>query len=258
MEFARMARMIDRLMRKSGSDWPKTAAVPDGKRIYAIGDIHGRADMLDELLYDIEKEAGSLDAAQLVFLGDYVDRGDDSRGVIERLIRIAAEHEDAVFLKGNHEELMLDFLEEPEDLGHWLDWGGEETLESYGIHTVGQPKEALAEQWFALAPKTHFDFLKSLKLHHVEGDFLFVHAGLRPGAPLEEQTDADMLWIRKRFHNASPEERPDFVVVHGHTPTAKPVDAGWRIGVDTGAVYGGMLTAVVLEGTERRFLSVAD
>ncbi|MFC2950601.1 metallophosphoesterase family protein [Marinicaulis aureus] len=253
-----MARMIDRLLRKSGSNWPETAAVPDGKRIYAIGDIHGRADMLDELLYDIEKDAGSLDAAQLIFLGDYVDRGDDSRGVIERLIKLQTEHEDAVFLKGNHEELLLDFLEEPEDLGHWLDWGGEETLESYGISTVGQPKPTLAEQWFALAPKSHFEFLNALKIRHVEGDFLFVHAGLRPGAPLEDQTDADMLWIRKRFHNASADERPDYVVVHGHTPTNKPVDAGWRIGVDTGAVYGGLLTAVVLEGTTRRFLSVAD
>ncbi len=253
-----MARMIDRLLRKSGSNWPETAAVPDGKRIYAIGDVHGRADMLDELLYDIEKDAGSLDAAQLIFLGDYVDRGDDSRGVIERLIKIQSEHEDAVFLKGNHEELLLDFLEEPEDLGHWLDWGGEETLESYGISTVGQPKPTLAEQWFALAPKSHFDFLTSLKIRHIEGDFLFVHAGLRPGASLDDQTDADMLWIRKRFHNASADERPDYVVVHGHTPTNKPVDAGWRIGVDTGAVYGGLLTAVVLEGTTRRFLSVAD
>lgn len=253
-----MARMIDRLLRKSGSNWPETAAVPDGKRIYAIGDVHGRADMLDELLYDIEKDAGSLDAAQLIFLGDYVDRGDDSRGVIERLIKLQSEHDDAVFLKGNHEELLLDFLEEPEDLGHWLDWGGEETLESYGISTVGQPKPTLAEQWFALAPKSHFEFLNSLKIHHIEGDFLFVHAGLRPGAPLDDQTEADMLWIRKRFHNASADERPDYVVVHGHTPTNKPVDAGWRIGVDTGAVYGGLLTAVVLEGKTRRFLSVAD
>ncbi len=244
--------------RKSGRDLHKSAAVPDGKRVYAIGDIHGRLDMLDELLEQIAEDCGGLENAQLIFLGDYVDRGPDSRGVIERLVELMRKYKDAVFLKGNHEAIMLDFLDEPEDLPQWLDWGGEETLESYGIDPVGVSKIDLAEAIHAAMPKAHLDFLHALALTHIEGDYLFVHAGVRPGASLEDQTETDLLWIRKRFHNASPAERPDYVVVYGHTPVNKPDDAGWRIGVDTGACYGGMLTAVVLEGATRRFLSVKD
>ncbi len=250
--------MMDRLFKKSGQALHQNAAVPEGKRIYAVGDIHGRNDMLEELMRRISDDLAGAPGGQLIFLGDYVDRGGDSRGVIDRLLDLQKTWPDTVFLKGNHEEIMLEFLAEPEDLPHWLDWGGEETLESYGVDPIGGVKADLAQQWFAAAPKSHLNFLKSLKLTHIEGDYLFVHAGVRPGAPLEDQTAADLLWIRKRFHNATPEERPDYVVVHGHTPVSKPEDAGWRIGVDTGACYGGMLTAVVLEGTTRRFLSVRD
>ncbi|MEO1135504.1 MAG: metallophosphoesterase family protein [Pseudomonadota bacterium] len=248
--------MIRRLLNRSRSELEKTATVPEGAKVYAIGDIHGRADMLDALLSAIEDDAGAFDETTLVFLGDYVDRGPDSKGVLERLTRLQKSHDNAFFLKGNHEEIMLDFLAEPEDLPHWLDWGGEETLESYGVDPVGQSATALAEAMNAALPTAHRNFLKTLALTHTEGDYLFVHAGLRPGAPLEDQSETDLLWIRKRFHNAPPDDRPDFVVVHGHTPTDKPVDAGWRIGVDTGACYGGLLTAVVLEGTTRRFISV--
>ncbi|GJL91879.1 metallophosphoesterase family protein [Hyphococcus sp.] len=244
--------------RKSGPELHKNAAVPDGKRVYAIGDIHGRLDMLNDLLERIEEDCGDLGNAQLIFLGDYVDRGQDSRGVIDRLIELKRIHKDTVFLKGNHEAIMIDFLMEPEDLPQWLDWGGEETLESYGIDPVGISKSDLADAIHAAMPQTHFDFLNSLSLTHIEGDYLFVHAGVRPGAALEDQSETDLLWIRKRFHNAAPAERPDYVVVYGHTPVNKPEDAGWRIGVDTGACYGGMLTAVALEGTKRRFLSVKD
>jgi serine/threonine protein phosphatase 1 len=250
--------MNTRSARKSGQELHKHAAVPGGKLVYAIGDIHGRLDMLDELLEQIEGDCGGLDNAQLIFLGDYVDRGPDSRGVIEKLIHLKRMHKDTVFLKGNHEAIMLDFLAEPEDLPQWLDWGGEETLESYGIDPVGVGKSDLADAIHAAMPKAHLDFLNSLALTHIEGDYLFVHAGVRPGAALEDQTETDLLWIRKRFHNAAPAERPDYVVVYGHTPVDKPEDAGWRIGVDTGACYGGMLTAVVLEGATRRFLSVKD
>lgn len=234
------------------------ASVPKGKTVYAIGDIHGRSDMLDELLWRIKDDAGSLYEAKLIFLGDYVDRGPDSRGVIDRLISLGQDYEDAVFLKGNHEALLLDFLAEPEDLPHWVEWGGAETLESYGLDTVGKEYGALAEEFLEAAPQSHLDFLNGLKLTHIEGDYLFVHAGVRPGTPLEEQTEEDLIWIRKRFHNAAPSSRPDYVVVHGHTPTDKPDDAGWRIGVDTGACYGGLLTAVALKDNTRRFLSVKD
>ncbi len=250
--------MNTRSARKSGQELHKHAAVPEDKRVYAIGDIHGRLDMLDELLNEISEDCGGLEQCQLIFLGDYVDRGHDSRGVLERLIELKRKFKDSVFLKGNHEAIMLDFLDEPEDLPHWLDWGGEETLESYGIDPVGIGKSELADALRKAMPKTHLDFLHSLALTHIEGDYLFVHAGVRPGAALEDQSETDLLWIRKRFHNAAPAERPDYVVVYGHTPVNKPEDAGWRIGVDTGACYGGMLTAVALEGTTRKFLSVKD
>lgn len=250
--------MIDRLFRKSGKDRHHNAAIPDGKRIYAIGDIHGRADMLDDLLAQIDEDIGDHEQAQLIFLGDYIDRGLDSRGVIDRLLAVREERPDSVFLKGNHEAIMLEFLADPEDLPHWLDWGGEETLESYGVDPVGRSPEQLADDMQAALPKAHWRFLTKLSLTHIEGDYLFVHAGVRPGAALEDQTETDLLWIRKRFHNAGPDERPDYVVVYGHTPVDKPEDAGWRIAIDTGACYGGMLTALVLEGSTRRFISVKD
>jgi len=235
----------------------KDASVPRGKRIYAIGDIHGRDDMLEELLARIAEDLGGGEG-RLIFLGDYVDRGPDSRAVLDRLLTIRETAPETVFLKGNHEAIMLDYLAEPDDLPQWLDWGGEETLESYEVDTLGKSGPAIVAEFLAAAPKAHLDFLNALALTHMEGDYLFVHAGVRPGRPLEAQVEEDLIWIRGKFHNAAPDERPDQVVVHGHTPTAQPVDDGWRISVDTGACYGGMLTAVVLEGTTRRFLSVKD
>lgn len=243
--------MLEKLINRKSTE----AHAPEGKRIYAIGDIHGRADLLSAMLDAITEDCGDISKAQLIFLGDYVDRGEDSRGVIDQLIKLSQSKTDTVFLKGNHEASMLDFLKDPEDLPHWLNWGGLETAESYGVDTA-LPNELLANELRKNMPAEHLKFLKSLSLNHQEGDYLFVHAGIRPGAPLEEQTEEDMLWIRSRFHNAPVSDRPDFVVVHGHTPEEKPQDAGWRINVDTGACYGGPLTAVVLEGKERWFLSV--
>lgn len=246
--------MLDKFFNRKG----EPAQAPDGKRIYAIGDIHGCADMLDELMHQIRLDSAEAQVdPQLIFLGDYIDRGNDSRGVIDRLIELRKSDPDTVFLKGNHEAILLDFLSEPEDLPHWLDWGGEETLESYSIDpTRGLSPSELADAMKKAMPRDHLAFIKSLDLKHIEGDYLFVHAGVRPGTPLEDQEETDLLWIRKRFHNAPASERPDYVVVYGHTPEDKPVDAGWRIAVDTGACYGGALTAAVLEGTTRRFISV--
>ncbi len=237
----------------------KSAMTPDGKRIYAIGDIHGCAEELDMLLDMIAEDAGDPSNAELVFLGDYVDRGPDSKGVLDRLIMLQKKRAESVFLKGNHEAIMLDFLSDPEDMYHWLDWGGEETLQSYGISQIlGRPPEELAAELKTKMPAAHKSFLNSLSLTHAQGDYLFVHAGVRPGVDLADQQEEDLLWIRKRFHNASPKERPDFVVVHGHQPMKRPLDAGWRIAVDTGACWSGQLTAVVLEGKDRRFLSTSN
>ncbi|MEO1251395.1 MAG: metallophosphoesterase family protein [Pseudomonadota bacterium] len=232
------------------------AAAPDGKRFYAIGDIHGAADALDRLIDRIDAEKAGDVTKELVFLGDYVDRGPDSKGVIERLIAIGAEFPGSVFLKGNHEAVMLDFLNDPEEMLEWLEWGGDETLRSYGVSgALTKSGEDLSAELASAMPKAHLDFLNNLSLTHQAGDYLFVHAGVRPGVALKDQSEDDLLWIRKRFHDANAKDRPDFTVVHGHHPMKKPVDVGWRIGVDTGACWSGVLTAAVLEGKTRRFIA---
>jgi serine/threonine protein phosphatase 1 len=231
------------------------ARTPEGLRLYAIGDIHGCAGLLDRLMALIEEDAAR-GRSQLVFLGDYLDRGPDSRGVVERLIAIAEKRPDTVFLKGNHEAVFLDFLASPAASEDWLHWGGAETLESYGVEKPWlRPAEELAAEMLERAPADHLAFLRGLELARAFGDYFFVHAGVRPGTPLDEQDERDLLWIRGDFHHAAAAMRPDKVIVHGHQPAKKPVDAGWRIGVDTGACFSGALTAVVLEGESRRFLS---
>ncbi len=249
-----------------------TAAIGDGKRVYAIGDVHGCLTELDALLDKIAADGGSAglaksvfsDAAgdqvkaipQLVFLGDYVDRGPDSKGVLDRLIAVKKARPETIFLKGNHEAIILDFLSDPEDMLHWLEWGGEQTLASYGVtKALSAPAEDLATELREKMPASHLSFLKALTLKHQQGDYLFVHAGVRPGVAIDDQQEEDLLWIRGRFHKASANERPDCVVVHGHQPMKKPLDAGWRIAVDTGACWTGKLTAVALEGSSRRFIT---
>lgn len=242
------------MIRKFFDFGQKNTAAPDVERLYAVGDIHGRLDLLDTLLEKIAADGG--ETAPVIFLGDYVDRGPDSAGVLARLADLQTQRPDYVFLKGNHEAAMLDFLHAPDAFPEWLDWGGEETLKSYGVPDVmGRSHDWLAGDLQQKMAPAHRDFLESLNLWHMSGDYVFVHAGLRPGVPLEDQVEEDLLWIRKRFHNAGDHERPEQTVVHGHQPVKKPQDAGWRINVDTGAVWSDHLTAVVLEGTSRRFLS---
>ncbi|HXI86109.1 MAG TPA: metallophosphoesterase family protein [Parvularculaceae bacterium] len=232
------------------------ARTPGGARLCAIGDIHGCADLLDRLIGAIADDEAGSGPMRLIFLGDYVDRGPDSRGVVERLIAIQAERPDAIFLKGNHEAAMLDFLEAPEESAHWLGWGGEETLTSYGVKApAAREPEKVAKDFRHALPAAHLRFLRALELTRVFGDYLFVHAGVRPGVALDDQKESDLLWIRGEFQNAPPGSRPDKVVVHGHQPLKRPLDAGWRIDVDTGACFTGRLTGVVLEGAERRFIS---
>lgn len=247
-----MAKIIKRLLKTP----EKNASTPDGERLYAIGDIHGEATLLDQILEKVEKDARDAKKATVVFLGDYVDRGPDSRGVIDRLIDYQKGNPTARFLKGNHEAVMLDFLHEPEDMLEWLEWGGDETLRSYGVSgALSKSGEDLARELAKAMPAAHRTFLESLEITHRAGDYFFVHAGVRPGVALDDQDEEDLLWIRRRFHDAYEDERPDAVIVHGHHPTKKPMDAGWRIGVDTGACWSGKLTAVCLDGKKRRFLS---
>ena len=197
----------------------------DGPLIYAVGDVHGRLDLLDDLLDQIAEDASKADGAAetvLVFLGDYVDRGDASRGVIDRLIGLA--HVPGVelkALKGNHEQVMLDFLRDPEVGPGWVQQGGAATLASYGVAApqTRVPADPWAEASKALAralPPEHLQFLNGLPLYAEYGDYVFVHAGLRPGVPLDRQSERDLLWIRAEFLD---ETRPfPKVVVHGHPP----------------------------------------
>ncbi len=246
-------------LKKKPSSKDHKSSTPEGMRLYAIGDVHGRADLLIKLLQQIEQERREPALThRVIFLGDYVDRGHDSSGVIDLLLSYAKKYPDSVFLKGNHEEAMLDFLATPDSMEHWIDWGGHQTLESYGIQqVVSKTAPALRDQLVNLLPDPHFKFLLGLERYHQLGDYVFVHAGLRPGIELSKQTDRDLLWIRKEFLNCGPKQFSKFCVVHGHTPQDREENLSWRINVDTAAYTTGRLTATVLEGTHRRFISTS-
>ena len=235
------------------------ARVPDGSRVYAIGDIHGRDDLLTRLHADILADAAVVGDLRrvVVYLGDYVDRGPGSRAVIDCLLGDPLPGFEVVHLIGNHEAWLLDFLDDAAAGPGWLANGGQATLESYGVHS-GVPlggfsglREAQAVLRENLPPE-HLAFFHGLDLYHVEGDYLFVHAGIRPDVPLERQESADLIWIRNEFlHSRSDHGR---IVVHGHSITDTPEILSNRIGIDTGAYDSECLTCLVLEGDTRRFL----
>ena len=232
--------------------------IPPGRRIYAVGDIHGRLDLLDRLLAMIDADdagRGGPDS-EIIFLGDLVDRGPESRGVVDRLLALKDERP-ARFLMGNHEEVFLRALEgDVKALRFLIRIGGRETLLSYGISEDDYRTldfDGLMEAVRAAVPAAHIDFLAAFE-HWIEaGDYLFVHAGLRPGVLLEEQKAADLRWIRDDFLK----HRDSFgkIVVHGHSITDDIDERGNRIGIDTGAFASGKLTAIGLEGGERWYLS---
>lgn len=236
---------------------PAPGAPQEPNRVYAIGDIHGRADLLDCMIEAIEGDLTRhpTQAALTVTLGDYVDRGPDSRGVIERLARNPF-CTPFIALRGNHESVFEEFLRDASIADYWRALGGLETLYSYGVDVAplmrGRGHKEAAEALRAALPQRHVEFLGSLRLTHSAGQYFFCHAGVRPGVPLERQREEDLLWIRGEFLDS----RADFgkVVVHGHTPRGAPELRPNRINVDTGAFMSGQLTCAVLEDEGVRFL----
>ncbi|MBN8907266.1 MAG: metallophosphoesterase [Rhodospirillales bacterium] len=231
---------------------PAPASLPPGRRVYAIGDIHGCADQLAALHASIAADIAARPVADplLLHIGDYVDRGPDTRGLIARLAGgPPIPGVPTVNLIGNHENTMMEALGgERAAATDWLFAGGRPTLESYGVDPAS-PREG----WRAAIPDAHVAFLHGLVLMHREGGYAFVHAGVRPGVPLEAQARDDMLRMRQPFLYSE----ADFgaVVVHGHTPVKHPVIRHNRIAIDTGAVFGGQLTCLVLEADTLGFLT---
>lgn len=226
--------------------------LPAGRRIYAIGDVHGRADLLERLHRRIAMDAELNPIADplLICLGDYVDRGPDSAGVINLLLEDAPAGMKRIALLGNHEALMLRFLVDESVAPVWLANGGDATLESYGVDPLNSYEQARRELHRALPP-AHRALLESLALSHSEGGYFFVHAGVKPGLALELQKREDMLWIRGEFLHSDADHGK--VVVHGHSITAEPEIRPNRIGIDTGAYASDRLTCLVLEGDKKRF-----
>jgi serine/threonine protein phosphatase 1 len=226
--------------------------LPDRTRIYAFGDIHGRGDLLQNMFAVIDADLTRNPVARPieVFLGDYVDRGPNSAKVLDLLIDRGRQRE-TVFLKGNHEAFFLEVMSDPTKLDQWRQIGGLETLMSYGlqpsINSDVAEQARLIGELRAVLPEQHFSFLNGLMLYFVCGDFLFVHAGVRFGISLDEQREADLLWIRNEFLDR--DENFGKFIVHGHTPVREPDLRRYRINIDTGAYATGNLTLLRIEGS---------
>lgn len=226
---------------------------PEGRVLYAIGDVHGRADLLVILLEAILEEARAHGRpTTIIGLGDYVDRGPGSREVMELLVGLShAQGPELRLLRGNHEDTLLRFLDEPRHGAAWCDYGGRETLASYGVEAPEAADDsagwAAASARFAeVLPASHLELLKGMAVTYEAGDYFFCHAGARPGVPLGEQVESDLLWIRGSF--LEDKRRFEKVIVHGHSVGEEVQADHRRIGVDTGAYATGALTAVKLEG----------
>lgn len=230
-----------------------------GQLVYAVGDIHGCYDLLTELLADLAKDWSERAGGRrpvLIFLGDYVDRGADSAKVLEAMVQLQRRSDVQVhLLMGNHEQALLAFLDKPEAGANWLHFGGRQTLTAYGVRPpepADRPEDYVTarDELLSAMPAAHLRLLQQLELMAFVGDYVFVHAGVRPGKSLSKQSDRDLLWIREGFLDAQgPHEK---VVVHGHTWTCdRPDLLEHRIGIDTGAYSTGVLTALRLDNGER-------
>jgi serine/threonine protein phosphatase 1 len=253
---------LGREMKRSLFSRSKSPAGPRGRRAYAIGDIHGCLDLLERLLSRIEAqiESNPKPKTSIVFLGDVIDRGPESAQVIERLRNYSNPNATAHFIMGNHEEIMLRVMDgESALLANWLRFGGSETLRSYGIdprELAKRPKEEVAGVLQGAIPVNHRRFLASFADSISFGDYVFVHAGIRPGVDLAEQSQADLRWIRDPFLDDPTDH--GYVVVHGHTISNEVDVAPNRIGIDTGAYSTGVLTALAIEGPRRWFVQTSE
>ena len=254
--------MLNRLLRKRKPSRPiDSASIPEGRRVYAIGDVHGRNDLLQQLLERIIKDDGQRGDVQseIIFLGDLVDRGPDSAGVLDTAMQLKAEFGNVRFLMGNHEEVYLAAVTGDEKSVRFFNRiGGRETILSYEISMkeyIELDIPQLAECIPTLFPRKHIDFVAGFEDQIIVGDYAFVHAGIRPGIPLSEQKNKDLRWIREDFLSAR--EAHEKIIVYGHTINDEVVETGTRIGIDTGAYYSDKLTALALEGSERWYLDTA-
>jgi serine/threonine protein phosphatase 1 len=261
-----ISRAIRRFFGASNDDWNgegvvslNAARIPDRVRAYIVGDIHGRADLLADLLGLISSDAQTATQHEklLIFLGDYVDRGPNSKKVIDMILSARFPGFETIALMGNHEESMLAFLNDPIGAAEWLKYGGAETLLSYGVSMApGAPKavslKAASRDLNDALGEKHRQFLETLSDTHTLGDFMFVHAGVDPKRPLAMQRPQELRWIREAFtsHSGLYEK----VVVHGHTICANPELRENRVCIDTGAYYSGKLTCLVLDGAHKRFI----
>jgi serine/threonine protein phosphatase 1 len=227
--------------------------IPNDTRIYAIGDVHGRIDLLREMFSAVYDSliTHPFDKVVQVLIGDYIDRGPNSREVIDTLIARARRHT-MVCLKGNHENYPLQFLGDPSILSEWKQVGGMSTLLSYGLRPTArddaETRREIASAFRSALPESHRRFLQNLPLTYSCGDYFFAHAGVRPGVPLVEQREQDLLWIRDDF--LLHEEDFGKIIVHGHTPAKEPDVRSNRINIDTGAFATGRLTCLVLQGDQ--------
>ncbi len=230
-----------------------TPSVAQDARVYTIGDLHGRLDLLREMLDEIFADRASHDASRykIIFLGDYIDRGGDARTLLDFISANQIDGFETIYLVGNHEDYLLRFMDDTTIGPQWLKYGGRETLSSYAITpslaTPGaEDFDLIQEELRRAVPQSHLAFLRGLETWHREGDYLFVHAGIRPGIPLEQQTRHDLTFSREGFVDCTDDH--GCVVVHGHTVSAEPELLPNRINIDTGAYNTGTLTCLVLQG----------
>lgn len=228
--------------------------------VYAIGDVHGRLDLLLNIEAQIAADVAAHNHwALIIMLGDYIDRGPDSSAILDHLLAPSPPNTKRLCLCGNHEEAMLTFLHKPRTNDIWLDFGGRETLYSYGLgvedlKSTAHGQRDLAHKVASLVPEEHVEFLRTLPILATFPPFLFVHAGIRPGVPLKAQKDRDLLTIRNDFLNQSLDS--ELTVIHGHTPTSTPFISPSRINIDTGAYMTGHLTvAKFMDGDLVGFLT---